>query len=137
MTRRLASPSTSEAGYSLVELLIAIAILGVGVTTVLGGMMTSITVSDLGRRQAEGQGAVRTMAEAIVGDTYADCATSYPATGFSSPAGYTVTQTVSYWDGTAFVPTCGTDSGLQRVEITVGATDGRGAETLAFAKRKP
>ena len=127
----------SEGGFTLVELLLAVAILGISAVAVVGGMMTSIQVSDLGRRQAEGQGEVRAYAEAVAGAAYADCASSY-TTSYSPPAGYTATMTVAYWDGTsAFTSSCGTDTGLQRVTLTVTATDGRASETVAIARRKP
>jgi len=132
-----AERADSEAGFTLVELLLAVGILGISGVALIGGMMTSIQVSDLGRRQAEGQGEVRAYAEAVAGTAYANCASSY-STSYSPPPGYTATMAVAYWDGTsAFTSTCGTDKGLQRVTLTVAATDGRGSETVAIAKRKP
>lgn len=136
---RQAAADVPDAGFSLVETLIAVAILGIGVVTVVGGMMTSITVSDLDRRQAEGQTALRAYAEAVAGDTYTGCATSYPADAFSAPSGWTAAMTVAYWSTatSTFSATCGTDSGLQRVTLTVAATDGRGTESLRLGKRAP
>ena len=126
-----------DTGFTLVELLLSVAILGISGVAVVGGMMTSIQVSDLGRRQAEGQGEVRAYAEAVAGAAYANCAASY-STSYSPPSGYTATMTVAYWDGrSAFTSTCGTDKGLQRVTLAVTATDGRGSETVAIAKRTP
>jgi prepilin-type N-terminal cleavage/methylation domain-containing protein len=132
-----------EHGFTLVEMLLAVAILGLGVVTVLGGMMTSITSADVDRSAAVAAGAVRAYAEAVAGDAYSSCATSYPATGFTAPAGYSTTLTVAYWDPTAgggagaFVATCpASDSGLQRVTLTVTATDGRAEEQLQIAKRR-
>jgi prepilin-type N-terminal cleavage/methylation domain-containing protein len=139
MTVRQSAGAMPDAGFSLVETLVGIAILGVGVLTVVGGMMTSITVGDLDRRQADGQTALRTYAEAVVGDTYTGCTTSYPAAAFSVPTGWTASMTVAYWSTatSTFTSTCGTDSGLQRVTLTVSATDGRGTESLSLGKRAP
>lgn len=128
-----------DAGFSLVETLIAVAILGIGVVTVVSGMMTSITVGDLDRRQAVGQTALRAYAEAVAGDPYTGCAASYPAAGFSAPTGWIAAMTVAYWSpGTStFTPICGTDSGLQRVTLSVTTADGRGSESLRIGKRAP
>lgn len=137
MTTRAGGPH-GQGGFTLVEMLLAVAILGVGVLTLVGGMMTSIHVSDLERRQADGQTALRAYAEAVSNDTYTDCATSYPAAGFTSPPGFTVTQTVTYWvpAGSSFSSTCpAPDAGLQRIRLTVTATDGRAVESLRIAKR--
>jgi prepilin-type N-terminal cleavage/methylation domain-containing protein len=128
-----------DGGFTLVELLLAVAILGLGVLTVVGGMMTSILVSDLGRRSADGQGALRAYAEAVANDTYSSCATTYPAAGFSAPTGFTTSLTVSYWvpSSTSFATTCpATDAGLQRIRLTLTATDGRGTESVVVAKRR-
>jgi type II secretory pathway pseudopilin PulG len=126
-------------GFSLVETILAIAMLGIGVLSVVGGMMTSIRVGDLDRRQADGQTAVRAYAEAVAGDTYVACASSYPASGFTTPTGWTSSMTVTYWSvstGT-FGSTCGTDSGLQRVTLSMSATDGQDSESLRVGKRAP
>ena len=126
-----------DAGLSLVETLVGVSILGIGVATVVGGMATSIHVADIGRSSAEAQLAVRSYAETVAAATYVDCAASYAA-GYSAPAGYSSTQTVAYWNSatSSFQPSCGTDSGLQRVTVTVAAGDGRATEALRVAKRK-
>ena len=66
-----------DAGFTLVELLLTVAILGIAVLAVVGAMMTSIQVSDLGRRQAEGQAQLRAYAEAVAAVPYAACTPSY------------------------------------------------------------
>lgn len=128
-----------DGGFTLVEMLAAVAILGIGVLSVVSGMATSIKVSDMGRRNAEAQGMLRAYAEAVAGDTYADCATSYPAGGFSPPSGWSTTMTVTYWKTSTntFGTTCGTDSGLQRVTLTVTSDDGRAEASVRLGKRAP
>ena len=124
-----------DEGMTLVEVLLAVAILGIGVTVVVGGMMTSIKVSDQGRRSAEGQTAIRAYAEAVAGVGYTACAATYAAPGFTPPAGWTAAAVaVSYWNGSTFVTTCGTDSGLQRVRLRLTSPDGV-VESIALAKR--
>ena len=126
-----------EAGFTLVDTIVGVAILGIGVTTVVGGMATSITVSARGRAAAEAQIAVRSYAELLAAATYVDCATSY-STPFTAPGGYTATQAVSYWDSatSTFGAVCGTDSGLQRITLTVASDDGRASEVQPVAKRR-
>lgn len=126
-----------EAGFTLVDTIVGVAILGIGVTVVVGGMATSITVSARGRAEAEAQIAVRSYAEQIAAATYVDCSTSYSTT-FAAPSGYTATQSVSYWDSatSTFVAACSTDSGLQRITLTVASTDGRASEVQPVAKRR-
>ncbi len=125
----------TDAGLTLVEVLLAVSIMGVGMVVVIGGMMTSIQVSDAGRRSADGQGVLRAYAEAVGASTYTACATAYAAPGFSA-AGWSATQVVSYWNGSAFAATCGTDPGLQRVAISLTSGEGT-VETLAITKRAP
>jgi prepilin-type N-terminal cleavage/methylation domain-containing protein len=132
-----------EAGLTLVEVLLAIAILGIGVVVIVGGMMTSIKVSAQGRQSAESQTTLRGYAEAVAGASYVDCAvaTSYSTTviGYTAPTGYVPTLAVSYWTASgasgSFGGTCTADSGLQRLVLTVTAADGT-TETLRTIKRR-
>jgi prepilin-type N-terminal cleavage/methylation domain-containing protein len=138
---------SEERGETLLELLVAVTILGVVVVALVGGLRTSVLMSDLHRKQATAGAVVRDYAEAIEASVgtggYVACATtaSYVApTGFSPPAGFTrsvVAGSMRYWNGTAWQPTCGTDSGLQRLTIAVTSTDGRADERLTIVVRKP
>ncbi len=128
-----------DGGFTLVDMLLAVAILGIAVVTLVGGMMTAIRTSDLERKAAEALVTTRAYAEAVANDTYADCAASYPAGGASLPAGMSIALAVRYWDATStsFVTSCpATDSGLQRVIVTVSTSDGRATESIKVAKRR-
>ncbi len=127
----------SDAGLTLVEVLLAVSILGVGVLVLVGGMMTSIKVSGQGQVAAEGQTALRAYAEAVSAADYVDCAGSYPSPGFTAPSGWVASApAVTYWDGSTFTAACGTDLGLQRVALTITASDGS-VVSLTIAKRAP
>jgi len=138
---------TSERGESLVEVLIAVAIMGIAVVAIMGGLTTSVLVSDVHRKQTTAGTVVRAYAEAIehsVADgNYVACA---PAGSYASPAGFTVPSgypksvvagSMRYWNGTAWQTSCSTDSGVQRLQIQVASDDGRATETVMVVLRKP
>jgi type II secretory pathway pseudopilin PulG len=138
-----------DRGETLVELVTAVAILGTAVVALVGGIGTSIVLSDVHRKQATAGAVVRTYAEAIEGAVdasptgYAGCAkpSAYAAPpGFSTPDGYAATVTaVTYWDqkSSSFVTGCTTDSGLQRVSVSVSSTDTKVTQSLAVIVRNP
>lgn len=140
-----------ERGETLVELLVAIVIIGTAVVAVMAGLQLSIKASDLNRRQANSGSAVRSAAEVIERyvnadkANYDDCAS---ANAYRSqvtldlPSGYTATQSAAQaWNGTSWVTcTASLDKGVQRVLLTV-SSPGSGArqanETLYLVLRKP
>jgi prepilin-type N-terminal cleavage/methylation domain-containing protein len=151
-------PSVADdAGVTLVELLVTVAILGIAFVAVIGGMTTSIMGSDIHRKQATAETVLRNYAEALKPTTtpYTACATpttaAYaPATlGVVAPSGYTASiADVEYWDGNptplqfvSSLGSCGdptpTDNGMQRISLQVTSSDGRATERIAIVKRKP
>jgi hypothetical protein len=149
---RAAAPASGrDSGESLVELLVAIVILGTSVVAVLGAVATAVGASTLDRRQVQAQAVLRTWGERIaaVDDTgYGDCRsasgveTTTPAPS-PLPAGFTASVSdVAYWDGTAFVSGCtaGSDPGLRRVTLELTAVSALYpgfTETLDVVARKP
>jgi prepilin-type N-terminal cleavage/methylation domain-containing protein len=141
----------SDAGFSLVEIIITIAIVGVTFSAILGGLFASITVSALQRTEATADTVARSAAE-VVKDSehnpYFDCAGSgrYSLTGLSVPSGFSVQITdVAYWDGSpvtagyavGFQPNCpGSDHGIQRITISATSSDGQATETVQVIKRR-
>lgn len=136
-----------EDGFSLPEILITILIVGIAFGAILGGMMTSITVSDLHRKQATADTVVRDAAERVKnpGQTYKPCASPSGPNSYaipSAPSGYAVAvSNVDYWDGTSsdpltFVSSCPSpDHGLQRITVVAASSDGRASETVTIVKR--
>src|ERR1700704_4476556 len=128
------NPYPNDLGETLLELLIAVMIMGVAVVALVGGIATSIRMSDIHRKQAEAGAYVRAYAEAIENavarspSAYVACArpSMYPA--FSPLVGnptYTAEITaVRYWNGSstagAFANACGAgaevpiDTGVQQ-----------------------
>lgn len=129
----------ADDGATLVELIMAIAILGVAFGALVGGMFAFTYATTSHSRQASGAEYIREYAEAVAGATYQSCATTYSAAGFPTPVGWTAAvMTVTYWSASAFVASCpGTDLGLQRVHLTLSSNDGRDTETLDVVKRLP
>jgi prepilin-type N-terminal cleavage/methylation domain-containing protein len=140
----------SNDGFSLVEILITVAIVGITFTAILGGLITTITASAYQRKAATADTIVRSAAELVkdsVRNPYANCAGSgaYSLAGLSVPAGFSVTiQGVKYWnwDGqpvpggyaVKFTSNC-SDHGMQQISIQAASSDGQATETLQVIKR--
>lgn len=89
-----------EAGATLVELLVTIAILGIAFTALLGGTFTMVTASDRHRKAATAETVLATFAEAL--KTVAFDMTCTPGTyktesGYSPPPGFTADVTSCCW----------------------------------------
>jgi prepilin-type N-terminal cleavage/methylation domain-containing protein len=144
----------AEKGFSLVEVLVTIVIVGITFSALLGGLITTITVSSLHRKQATADSVARSVAEWIkdsVANPYANCGGvgAYSLSGLQKPSGYAAAITsVEYWDGA--MPVAGTpysldshigsscsggDKGVQRITIAVTSADGQVQETVQVLKR--
>jgi prepilin-type N-terminal cleavage/methylation domain-containing protein len=139
----------SDAGFSLVEILVTIVIVGMTFTAILGGILASITASGLQRKQATADSLVRSAAELVkdsVSNPYSNCAGTgkYVLTGLSVPTGYSVSVTgVKYWSGNPqqlkpvpFNSSCPSDNGMQQITIVATSSDGQAAETVQVVKRR-
>lgn len=134
-----------EAGETLVELLISVAIMSIAVVAIAGALATAVRVSDIHRKHATAQAAVRAFAEALQAqvarsDGYVACADEAAYDGvFDPPDGFDAdVVAVRYWSATSgtFVATCD-DVGLQLVTIEVASADRPVAETLDVVLRQP
>ncbi len=149
-----------DEGFSLAEILVTIVIVGITFTAILGGLMTSIRVSDLQRTEATADAVARSAAEWVKDSfrtPYQNCAVvadySPYLAALPTPSGYSATITnVEYWDGAApaasgtyslspgppdhIQPSCSADKGLQRITIVATSLDGQAAEKVQIMKRK-
>jgi prepilin-type N-terminal cleavage/methylation domain-containing protein len=137
---------SEDRGETLIELLVALAILGIALVAVVGAFGASITMSDVHRKQASAGAAVRNYAELVTdyvaGTGYSGCAaaSAYAAgtVGYTAPSGYTASPaSIKYWTGSAWSASCGSDTGLQQLTLSVSSTDTRASEQLVLMLRKP
>jgi prepilin-type N-terminal cleavage/methylation domain-containing protein len=135
----------NERGFSLIEVLVTVVIVGIAFAVFVSGMGTAVVASDYHRKQAVVQASTRNLAEAVKAANYVNCATpgSYAAAVQSALADnlstYSASVTaVKYWNGTSFVTSsCTTDQGLQLISLRVKSTDNRGVMTVDVVKRTP
>ena len=146
----------SEVGMTLVEILVAVAILGIAVAGIVSGIGASSLTSDRHRKQATADTVVKSYAEAIkqqmdVGG-YVSCTTAVPTplasyapanlNGFSAPSGYSASATnIQYWNTSlgAFQLGCpaGNDNGAQLLTLSAKSGDLRATEVVDIVVRKP
>jgi type II secretory pathway pseudopilin PulG len=145
-----------EEAFSLAEVLVTIVIVGVTFAALLGGLMTSISVSSLHRKQAAADAVARSAAEWVkdsVANPYVSCATSgtYSFSTLPVPAGFSVSIPVGgveNWNPVGVVPVTApyapqfetsqsgcADHGLQRITIVVRSSDSQVVETVQVLKR--
>jgi prepilin-type N-terminal cleavage/methylation domain-containing protein len=142
----------APAGFTLVEILITVALLGGVMTVMLGAVTASTRISDTSVRQSQAEAAARRIAEYMRGGfPMAACGSTSRSAAYetkaqsAAPAGYTVTLTDFAW-GTAYAgdnPTWRTDAcpdattpRFERMTLRVVATsDGTTSATVVVVKR--
>jgi type II secretory pathway pseudopilin PulG len=146
----------NDRGESLIEILVAVLILGLTATAIMGGLLTSVKLSDVHRKQATAGADVRSYAEsvtrAVAAGGYQPCAvtSSYlPGPGPTSvhftpsPGAVPTVVRVEYWSDSgpatawSWKPTCAVDLGLQRVTLQVRSADSRATEQTVVVVRLP
>lgn len=157
--------ATGDEGFTLVELLMAVVLLGVGAAAVMYGFLNSVGSSDRARQQAQANVVVTAAAEAVIDQNrnpFVTCATATtysPTVGVELPAGWTaanLTLQVRFWNPrltnpadpssrVEFDATCpwtgmaeaDVPAAAKLQEITVTAThpNGRASRSLVVLKR--
>jgi Tfp pilus assembly protein PilV len=125
-----------DRGESLVELITAVAIMGIAVVAIVGGIATSILMTDIHRKQATAGALARSFAEQVEGN-YQTSASAYAAL-FPAQDGYTgsVTSLECWSPSTQQFAAASCPSDLQRVTVTVKSTDDRASESIVVIVRK-
>lgn len=145
-----------DRGVSLVEVLIAVAIMGLAMTAILGAIGTQISGTRVHRDQSNAAAVLTAAAERVKAAPYALCGSAQPAykaaaeqvtlpsdwTSKGWSAGQAVQIEVSFWNGSSFVAAPCSDSAsgdtagllrLQQVTVTAAGPDG-GDEVLPVIK---
>jgi type II secretory pathway pseudopilin PulG len=119
----------------LAELLVTIAIMGIAIVTIVGGLATAILLSSVHRQHATADTVVRSAAETIQDRKFA-----WNSSGaYTVPAQSGITPSISTtcWNGD-LPPTFGAcpngDKGLQK--IIVSASSGKTTESVTILKRR-
>ena len=140
------SGRTSDAGETLIEILLSIVILGISVSALMFGMGSAATTSGYHDRQAQQAETQRNLVDGLQALPYTACATTYATPAGLVPTGYSVTVNVVGYAAGAVYPyptsmpsTCpGSDEGAQQLRVTVSQSDTRvRSEELYVVKRKP
>jgi type II secretory pathway pseudopilin PulG len=157
--RRAGSP-TAAAGTTLVELILAVFMLGTSTVTILGAFATLIKTSDLTRKTGDAGSTLAAVAEAVADNGRNAYVVSCNPPGYNPIAGVELPDTVGpgdativsvkYWNGAAFVEDlndpinhpnedCFDDRvpawRLQLIEVRVHTSDGKVDRTISVVKR--
>ena len=149
---RAGSP-TAAAGTTLIELILAVLMLGTSTVTILGAFGTLIKTSDLVRKTGDAGSTLAAVAEAVADNGRNPYDVSCNPPGYDPIAGVelpgppnpSITPgdvkivSVQYWNGTAFAGAC-YDAAvpawrLQLIEIQLDTADGRVHRTIHVVKR--
>ena len=141
-------PGRRDRGETLIELLVTVVVVGTAVVALVAGLATAVRMSDIHRKQATAGAHVKAFAEKIEAAVAATPTTGYQSCADSNtylglypvPAPYQKEVVVAYWDGvSAFTGpgTCTVDKGVQRLTLTVTATNSQVSETLDIIIRRP
>lgn len=128
----------SDRGFTLLELIIAMTLMGMAVGAVFGGLGLFLKIQDTQKSSARIDVEIRNYAERILAEPYVDCATVDSYDAAAAPNDLDLTVSLAYWDGempATFGATCTTDRGLQQITITL--TDSNGSNgTLVVGKSR-
>ena len=123
----------AEAGETLVELLVTIAILGIAIIAIVGGLGDAILSSNVHRGHASAGALARSTAECLRDRTQTyQPAGNYNASG-CIPSGVTVST--QWWTGTYPVAWANTQNANGLQQLTINASSGPTTETLTILKR--
>ena len=149
---------SGDDGYTLVEVLVAIVIMGVAFVSLLGALRMSIIGSDYHKQQSQVEAVLGSAAENVKAVAHVACAqateptyiAAAQAAATATPPGWAAAQVqitdIKWWDGTTFnAPAAGNANcyddaahhnlGLQLITITVTNPGTRATQSMSVEKR--
>jgi len=141
--RRIRLAMREDRGDTLIEVLIAVAIVAITAAALIGTVLMSITASSEHRSLAVNDTVLKSYAAEAQNmiQRQANFQTSCPASYVVSlpaglPTGYTAgISAIQYWDGTSFTSVC-TPNAVQLITVTVTSPT-QVSSSLSFAVRDP
>ena len=142
----MTSARTREGGYTLTEVLVAVVIVTIAVTAIVGAFSSIVLNSAVHRDQVTSDVVVRTYAEQLVQapyQAYAGTQVRY-ADMTGAPGGFKATNVnVLCWDGAPAVQAtfanCATtgDNGMQLLTLRASRSNGSRPQQVQIIKRQP
>ncbi len=135
-----------DGGETLIELLLAVMIVGIAGLAMTYGLTTGAITSDVNRKEATARSLVRDWAESlqttVAAGNYQQGTAAYPV--YTIPSPYNASYSAQYvgtkqcWTGSSWASCASTaDIGLQQVTLQVASTDVRAVERLTVVLREP
>lgn len=110
----------NDLGFSLVEQLVALAIMSTAIVVLLAGLMTAARGISLFADRVTAQSLARSQLEMIKDSPYIADPTANPYPAVSAPAAYTLTTSVEYWDSASETfRSAVQNDGMQRITVEV------------------
>lgn len=154
-TDRAPRARNRDAGVALTEILVAVVLLGLSGTAMLGALTAAIKGSVVSRTHAAGLVWLQSSSDYMSTTPYIGCtagkealvaagyrtqlqSTAAPRSTLSWPqSNLTVVEPVLFWSAGGFGPSCNTGSGIQQITLRATGPAGKQSATMVVVKSKP
>jgi type II secretory pathway pseudopilin PulG len=144
MRHRETDAGAGDHGDTLIEVLIAIAVVAATAAALIGAVLTSITASSEHRSLAVDNAVLSSYVETVEnavqrqpGPMFTACGSTYSVAPQSLPTGYNVgISSIKYWNGAGYDSTCPASNNLQLITATVTSPT-QVSSSVSFVVRNP